>query len=109
MPDGFSGKLFRIDSAAGKHYVSLWNHENIVPVMEKGKTYLPANAEGWAASFSGTRREGSVDCIAEFPDLIAATLKGDSIKIHHRASGEIVIWKGNPSYQTPHKDLYSQE
>jgi formylglycine-generating enzyme required for sulfatase activity len=105
VQDGFSGKLFRIDSSAGKHYVSLWHHENIVPVTEKGKTYLPANAEGWAAPFSGTRREGSLDCIAELPDLIGATLKGDSIRIQHKASGEIVIWKGNPSYQTPHKDL----
>jgi formylglycine-generating enzyme required for sulfatase activity len=105
IPDGFSVKLFRIDSAAGKHYVSLWNHENIIPVREKGKIYLPANVEGWAQSSAGTRKEGSVDCIAELPDLINATLKGDSIKLHHMGDGELVIWKGNPSYQTPHKDL----
>jgi iron(II)-dependent oxidoreductase len=104
-PEGITGKLFRIDSASGKHYVSLWNHENLLPVMEKGKTFLPVNAEGWAASFSGTRREGSVDCIAELPDLIGATLKGDSIRIHNRSEGQIIIWKGNPSYQTQHKDF----
>jgi formylglycine-generating enzyme required for sulfatase activity len=103
--DGISGKLFRIDSTAGRHYLSLWNHENIVPVTEKGKTYLPVNAEGWHASFSGTRSEGSIDCIAELPLLIDADLKGDSLRIHHKSDGELVIWKGNPSYQTPHKDL----
>jgi gamma-glutamyl hercynylcysteine S-oxide synthase len=100
--EGVNGKLFRIDSVAGKHYVSLWNHENIIPIEEKGKIFLPASAEGWATLFSGTRMEGSVDCIAELPNLITATLKGDSIKIHHEANGELVVWKGNPSYQTPH-------
>jgi gamma-glutamyl hercynylcysteine S-oxide synthase len=105
IPDGFNGKLFRIDSSAGKHYVSLWNHENIDPVIEKGKIFLPANAEGWASSYSGTRREGSVDCIAELPELIVTTVKGDSIRIHQKAAGTIIIWKGNPSCQTPHKDL----
>ena len=28
------------------------------------------------ASFSGTRREGSVDCIAELPNLINAAAEG---------------------------------
>jgi formylglycine-generating enzyme required for sulfatase activity len=73
--------------------------------MEKGKVFLSANAAGWVASFSGTRREGSVDCVAELPDLLNASVKGDSIKIHHNGNGELVIWKGNPSYQTPHKEL----
>jgi gamma-glutamyl hercynylcysteine S-oxide synthase len=103
--EGISGKLFRIDSAAGKHYVSLWNHENILPVTEKGKLFLTVNAPGWVVSFSGTRREGSVDCIAELPNLINSSLKGDSIEIHPMVNGELVIWKGNPSYQTEHKDL----
>jgi gamma-glutamyl hercynylcysteine S-oxide synthase len=104
-PEGINGKLFRIDSSSGKHYVSLWRHENIIPADEKGKFILTASAEGWAPSFSGTRREGSVDCLAELPDLIGATMKGDSLKMHHKSTGEIIIWKGNPSYQTPHKDL----
>ena len=104
-PDGVKGKLFRIDSAAGVHYVSLWNHENIVPVTENGFTYLTANAEGWDRSVSGTRSEGSVDCIAGFPNLINTVLKGDSIKIHRSSEGEVIIWKGIPSYQTLHKEL----
>jgi formylglycine-generating enzyme required for sulfatase activity len=103
--EGINGKLFRIDSTSGKHYVSLCNHENIMPVTDKGKTFLPASAEGWVASYSGTRREGSVDCIAELPGLINATLKGDSISIQPRASGELTVWKGNPSYQTTHKEM----
>jgi iron(II)-dependent oxidoreductase len=104
-PDGVSGKLFRIDSTSGRHYVSLWNHENIFPVEENGKIFLPANADGWSAAFSGTRREGSVECIAELPNLIKATLKGDSIRIQHNSDADLIIWKGDPSFQTMHKDL----
>jgi gamma-glutamyl hercynylcysteine S-oxide synthase len=104
-PEGINGKLFRIDSTAGRHYVSLWNHENISPISEKGRTYLPASAEGWIPSYSGTRREGSVDCIAEFPDLLKSSVYGDSIKIGSTGEGNLIIWKGNPSYQTQHKEM----
>ena len=104
-PDGVSGKLFRIDSTSGRHYVSLWNHENIFPVEENGKIFLPAIADGWSAAFSGTRREGSVECIAELPNIIKATLRGDSIRIQHNSDADLIIWKGDPSFQTMHKDL----
>ena len=104
-PEGVSGKLFRIDSTSGRHYVSLWHHENIIPAEEKGKIFLSANADGWNSSFSGTRREGSVDCIAELPELIKATIKGDSIRIQHNSDADLIIWKGNPSFQTMHKEL----
>ena len=84
----------------GKHYISLWNHENLLPVNENGKIFLSANATGWQQSFSGTRKEGSVDCIAELPDLIKSKLVGDSIRISANGTGEMLIWKGEPSYKT---------
>jgi formylglycine-generating enzyme required for sulfatase activity len=99
-PEGINGKLFKADTSAGKHWVSLWNHENLKPVFEKGSPFISANAEGWQSSFSATRREGSVDCIAELPDLIKSQLVGDSIKIKSAGKGRITVWKGNPSYQT---------
>jgi formylglycine-generating enzyme required for sulfatase activity len=86
-PEGINAKLFKVDNS------------------EKGTTYITANAMGWNSSFSGTRREGSVDCIAELPDLIKSRLIGDSIKIKSTGSGRVLIWKGNPSYQTLHKDF----
>jgi iron(II)-dependent oxidoreductase len=104
-PEGVSGKLFKVDNPDGKHYVSIWNHENLSPVIEKGTTYITSNADGWHSSLSGTRREGSVDCIAEFPVLIRSGMIGDSIKINSSGNGRLVIWKGNPSYQTPKKEL----
>jgi gamma-glutamyl hercynylcysteine S-oxide synthase len=104
-PEGVNGRLFEVASIDGKHYISLWNHENLLPVKEKGKTFLSANAPGWQQSFSGTRKEGSVDCIAEFPELIKSKLIGDSLKISGNRVGRILIWKGDPSYQTLYKEF----
>lgn len=104
-PEGISQKLFKVELTKGKHFVSLWNHENVLPIIEKETAYIPVYAIGWQTSFSGTRKEGSVDCIAELPDLIRSQLSGDSIKISSTGTGRMVIYKGNPSYQTLHKEF----
>jgi gamma-glutamyl hercynylcysteine S-oxide synthase len=104
-PEGVNGKLFKVDTVKGKHFVSLWNHENLFPIIEKGAAYISANANGWQSSFSGTRSEGSVDCIAELPDLIKSILTGDSIRINRTGNGKLLIWKGNPSYKTIYKEF----
>jgi gamma-glutamyl hercynylcysteine S-oxide synthase len=104
-PEGFEGKLFKITDFEGKHFVSLWNHENIEPVMENGTAYLTVSAEGWKASSSGTRKEASLDCIAQFPQIIRSELKGDSLHVHNPGKGVVTLWYGNPSYNTPHFDL----
>jgi formylglycine-generating enzyme required for sulfatase activity len=104
-PEGVNGRLFEINAAEGKHYVSLWNHDNINPVIDKGRVFLSANATGWQSSFTGTRKEGSLDCIAEFPDLIRSKLVGDSIKISGSGLKKLLIWKGDPSYRTFSKEV----
>lgn len=106
--DGMNGRLFNVESTDGKHFVSLWNHENINPDKENGKLFVRSTTEGWQSSYSGTRKEGSVDCIAELPKLIKSEMKGDSIKIKGKLQGQLVIWKGDPSYKTVHKDLKIQ-
>jgi formylglycine-generating enzyme required for sulfatase activity len=103
--EGARGKLIKTVSAQGKHYVSLWNHENLTPVNEKGNDYLTSDALGWNPAFSGTRKEGSVDCIAELPLLIRSVVKGDSIKISKTGSSSMLVWKGNPSYQSIYKEF----
>jgi formylglycine-generating enzyme required for sulfatase activity len=103
-PEGVNGKLFEVDTTHSKHYVSLWNHENLLPLSENGKYFISVNATGWQSSFAGTRKEGSVDCVAELPDLIKSKMVGDSIKISPNRTGSLIIWKGDPSYQTLHKE-----
>jgi len=103
--EGVSGNLFETGYQPGRHYVSLWNHENIVPETTDGKAIIPVQAEGWQASWTGSRKEGSVDCIAELPDILRSELKGDSVKIRYPGRGRVLIWKGNPSYKTNFKEF----
>ena len=105
-PEGVSGTLFKVDNPSGKHYVSIWNHENIIPVIENRNAFVTASAEGWQASYTGTRKEGSVDCIAEFPDILKSKIAGDSIMLRRPEFGKVVIWKGNPSYNTANKEIF---
>jgi len=103
--EGIAGSLFEVTGRQGVHYISLWNHENLIPVNEKGKLMIPALADGWHSAWSGTRKEGSVDCIAELPDILRSELRGDSVKIHRPGSGKVLIWKGNPSYKSEYKEF----
>jgi hypothetical protein len=95
-PEGFEGKLFKSDRNNNRHYVSLWHHENVNPENADGSLYISARADGWPASWSGTRREGSVDCIAEFPDIIKPVLKGDSVFL--RNTGPALSLYGRESF-----------
>jgi len=104
--EGFSGRLFQVSAREGKHYVSLWNHENLTPEPVNGKIMISVRADGWPSTWTATRKEGSVDCIAEFPDILRSELiNGDSIRIKSPGSGKITVWKGDPSYKTEKKEL----
>lgn len=101
--DGVNGNLFEGRLVGGRHWVSLWHHENLEPVIVNGKSYIPARTDSWHRSISGTRKEGSLDCIAEFPLLIKPVLRGDSLELQSTGNDSLLIWKGNPSYKTDAK------
>jgi gamma-glutamyl hercynylcysteine S-oxide synthase len=105
LHEGFNGGLFEVEKEAGKHWISLWNHENLELLNVNGKYLVPVRAAGWEKSSSGTRKEGSVDCIASFPELIKSKLTGDSIRILGSQLNRLTIWKGTPSYQAIHKEF----
>jgi gamma-glutamyl hercynylcysteine S-oxide synthase len=104
-PAGISGRLFSVVPSKEKHFVSIWNHENIKSEPENSKLFIPARADGWQAQLSGSRKEGSIDCIAEFPDILRSELRGDTISISNPEGGITRIWKGNPSYKTTFREL----
>ena len=104
-PEGIESRLFITEFDSSRHYVSLWNHENIVPANMNGQNNIPVSAEGWPASWSGTRKEGSLDCIAAFPRLIQSELRGDSLSLKVEGNGNLLVWKGNPSYNTENKEF----
>ena len=50
-PDGINQKLFKVERKDDMHFVSLWNHENLSPVIVDGKSFITATADGWLSSF----------------------------------------------------------
>lgn len=99
-PEGFSGPLFRVPAERGRHYVSLWHHDEIDTVVAGGAGYVPATVEGFSREWLGTRREGNVDCIASLPVLLTARLDADSLFFEASRGSTIVLSAGDPSYGT---------
>ena len=103
--DGHSGRLFEVDVNDERHFISLWDHEDAMPEEDDGKKWISVNTDGWSASYSGTRKEGSVQCIVAFPALLKSSIRGDSLFISCQEQGSILIWKENPSYQAEKKEI----
>jgi gamma-glutamyl hercynylcysteine S-oxide synthase len=99
VPAGFSGPLFAASIPPDSHFVSLWHHEELDPVESNGQTFLPTTVEGFSAAWLGTRREGTVDCIARFPRLLAVVREQDSLTIAASAGTSIKVWAGEPLYE----------
>jgi len=104
-PEGIEGMLFKISNNSNKHYISLWNHEIVIPVEDNGTKYATVRADSWPDSYSGTRKEGSLECIAELPSILKSMIKGDSIFISVPAESKILVWQGNPSYNADFKEF----
>ncbi|MFC2117794.1 formylglycine-generating enzyme family protein, partial [Bacteroidota bacterium] len=103
IPEGYDAPLFETKEAEGKHFVSIWNHEEIKPVEINGKKYLPAQVEAFNRSWLNTRREGNIDCIAEFPELIKCEILIDRLSIDAVTGDEFRIWAGKPSYENSYR------
>ena len=103
IPEGYDAPLFETTITDGKHYVSIWNHEEINPVEINGKKYLPAQVKSFNRSWLNTRREGNIDCIAEFPELIKLKLLIDRLSLDATQGDEFRIWAGMPSYENSYK------
>ena len=80
-PQGFTGALFEADEMVkGRHFIDLWNHREIDPVVKEGRTFIPVDVEAFEQSYLNTRREGNAGCVALFPELLSAKLKGDTLE-----------------------------
>ncbi len=100
VPQGYEGPLFTAEVRQKGHWVSLWNHTAVNPrVIDSTHVEVPVQVSAFEQSYLKTRREGSNECIAFFPELISARLSNDSVFIHFPAGHLLKVWKGNPSYQ----------
>jgi len=103
IPEGFNDPLFREEFSPDIHFVSLIHHEEIQPDTISGKTYVKVKTEAFNQSWLNTRREGNVDCVAKFPELLKVDLKMDSLTIEAGVGDNILVWAGNPSYKSQPK------
>ena len=95
---GYSGPLFAAGDTTGKHLVSLYRHEELTPAVVNGILMAPVDVPGWSQTFSGTRRESSIDCIALLPELIDTEFIGNRLRIKAQVNGTILISRGTPGY-----------
>lgn len=108
IPEGFDGPLFERTTSSG-HFISLWRHEELVPVNHQGKVMIPVKTDPFDEEHLGSRKEGQVDCIAWFPDNIKIEASADSIYLKPVKGDEIRLWSGNPSYQNSYVKLPAKE
>lgn len=97
-PEGWNGPLFEARASADSHFVSLWHHEELAPVTRGGRTFIPATVDGFSRAWIGTRREGTVDCIAQFPVILDLRLRGDSLSLSAPRGTSVVVTAGLPAY-----------
>ena len=99
IPAGFSGPLFKAEIKDDSHWVSIWHHEEIAPDTINGDIFIACHTEAFDQSWLNTRREGSVDCIAEFPCILDIRISRDTLFIEAGKGDKVRVWAGNPSYE----------
>jgi len=105
-PEGYQGALFQTENH-NLHWVSLWDHVEIVPQSTSEGTTLNYHIDPFSRVTSGTRSEGSVQCIAGFPELLSWNLTDHSLVVSASTGDKIRVWKGDPSYSNPHRSDFS--
>ncbi|MGA2532703.1 MAG: SUMF1/EgtB/PvdO family nonheme iron enzyme [Candidatus Aminicenantales bacterium] len=98
-PAGFEGPLFSATAGGGSHFVDLWNHAEVEPIVVDGESSVPASLPPYPASASGTRREGAIGCVGRFEKALEAAIDGDVLRLKSSRGDRILVWRGNPSYE----------
>ena len=98
LPQGYDGLLLPVRPRPGFHYVDLWHHEMLEPQKVGDGYRVKVSTDAFHQKFSGTNNEGAVDCIAELPVRIHASLNGDLLRFWTTGGGQLRIWAGHPDY-----------
>ncbi|MCK4288859.1 MAG: SUMF1/EgtB/PvdO family nonheme iron enzyme, partial [Bacteroidales bacterium] len=109
IPEGFDSPLFEENISSEYHFVSLWNHKELLLDTIYNKTYVPVKTNAFDKSWLGTRREGNIDCIAKFGNLLKVDLNFDTLIFQSDTGTKISVYTGNPSYQTNFKDFTTEK
>ena len=109
IPEGIDSPLFEENISSEYHFVSLWNHEELLLDTIYNKTYVQVKTNAFDKSWLGTRREGNIDCIAKFRNLLKVDLNFDTLIFQSDTGTKISVYAGNPSYQTNFKDFTTEK
>jgi formylglycine-generating enzyme required for sulfatase activity len=104
-PEGYSGPLFTLQDKE-LHWVSLWDHEEIIPEKISGGYGLNYHVDPFSPAHLNSRSEGSVQCIAGFPKLISWRVSGRSLVVQAPVGKKLQFWKGDPSYSNSRTAAY---
>ena len=109
-PDGCNGKLFEFSNPSGAsvpgemtsryHFVDLWNHLEVKPMIDNDKVFIPVKIDAFDLTWLNTRREGNVGCIAVFTRLLTVKRHGSVLIIKGDAGDRIILTGENPTYRS---------
>jgi formylglycine-generating enzyme required for sulfatase activity len=99
IPEGFDGPLFEAETLAGTHWVDVWEHREISPVMVGQQSFIPARTEAFHKSWLGTNNEGAVSAVIRFPEILNVKLNIDWLTFSASQGNQIRIWAGDPDYE----------
>jgi len=95
---GFNGPAVTVDTGKGKHYVSIWHHNELNVINNNGRKQLAVNTGSYPEKYTGTRKEASIDCIAAFPIILESRVSNDTLYINSDERGDLKVWNCNPAY-----------
>lgn len=97
-PQGYKGNLFEVLPDDGYHFVDLWNHNEIQPILWGNKWLASVNIQPFDTVYMGTNGEGEVGCIAKLPKLLMVTKSSGNISLQAEKGDVIKVWQGMPAY-----------
>jgi iron(II)-dependent oxidoreductase len=98
IPQGFSDLLFEVKPKGKTHFVDVWHHRLLEPIIKNGKWFLPVETNGFNANDLGTNNEGEVDAVVQFETYIDAIREGNHLIIKSSKGDSLRIWMGKPAY-----------
>ncbi|MBQ4913796.1 SUMF1/EgtB/PvdO family nonheme iron enzyme [Maribacter sp. MMG018] len=98
IPEGFKEVLFEVDVEEDFHFVDLWHHKEVDPVLKDDRYYIEVETDAFNKSYLGSNNESEVDCIAKLPKLLDTDLENDVLRVSASTGSVIKIWAGEPSY-----------
>ncbi|MFZ4521520.1 MAG: formylglycine-generating enzyme family protein [Bacteroidales bacterium] len=109
-PGGYEGNLFEFPDSSGVferqisenqlHFVDLWNHQEVKPIVGNQITFIPVHISAFDAAWLNTRREGEAGCIGAFPTALKVSVKGSVLTVIAESGDRIVLTGGNPTYRS---------